>query len=669
MSRPYSKLAKLIISVSLILFLPAANAQIKLPAIFSDNMVLQRNAKIPIWGTEKPEQKITVKIQQQSKTTTANRDGKWRVDLASMSAGGPYELTVSGTETITFKNVMIGEVWLCSGQSNMEMPLVSTWATVNNFKAEVAAANYPDLRLCIVKRAKSTKSRTDVESEGWKSCDSTSVKNFSATAYFFGRQLQQKLGVPVGLIQSAWGGTIVEAWTSSTSLKTVPEMAGFVKMLATSPLDSIFDESAFAEKMAAWNRKLDEMDASPSDSAPSWINPDFDDSAWPTMSLPKPWERAGLPSFDGIMKFRKVIRLPESFSKQNLQLNLGPIDDADVTYFNGVQIGAMSIYNQFRHYRVPANLLKAGENVIAVRVLDTGGDGGLYGKPEALNLLKDSTQALSLAGEWRYQLGEELKNLPPRPALANTPNRPTVLYNAMIAPLVPYAIRGAIWYQGESNAGRAYQYRTLFPLLIKDWRARWGQGDFPFLFVQLANYQPVAPEPGDNDWAELREAQTMTLALPNTGMAVTIDIGDANDIHPGNKQEVGNRLALNARHLVYSENIAYSGPIYKSMKIEGNRIRLFFDHAQDGLMSKGGDKLHGFAIAGADRKFVWADAVIDGQTVMVSSPQITQPVAVRYAWAINPVCNLYNRAGLPASPFRTDTWPEITRTAHVNRMY
>jgi sialate O-acetylesterase len=318
---------------------------------------------------------------------------------------------------------------------------------------------------------------------------------------------------------------------------------------------------------------------------------------------------------------------------------------------------------------VPANLLKSGENVIAVRVLDTGGDGGLYGKPEALNLLKDSTQALSLAGEWRYQLGAELQNLPPRPALANTPNRPMVLYNAMIAPLVPYAIRGAIWYQGESNAGRAYQYRALFPLLIKDWRARWGQGDFPFLFVQLANYQPVAKEPVEDSWAELREAQTMTLSLPNTGMAVTIDIGDANDIHPGNKQDVGNRLALNARRLVYGENIAYSGPIYKSMKIEDNRIRLFFDHAQDGLMSKGGDKLQGFAIAGEDRKFVWAEAMIDGKTVVVSSPQVAKPVAVRYAWAINPVCNLHNRAGLPASPFRTDSWPEITRAAHLNRMY
>jgi sialate O-acetylesterase len=549
----------LIICVSLISFQPEATAQIKLPAIFSDNMVLQRNAKIPIWGTEKPGQQIIVKIQQQRKTTKADRDGKWRVDLAAMPTGGPYELAVSGVETITFKNVMIGEVWLCSGQSNMEMPMESTWATVNNFKAEVAAANYPELRLFIVKRARSSKPRADVESEGWKICDSTSVKNFSATAYFFGRHLQQKLGVPVGLIQSAWGGTVVEAWTSSFTLKNVPEMTGFVKMLATSPLDSIFDESTFAAKMAAWNRQLEDSEKASQETGLPWNHPDFDDSKWLTMTLPNNWERAGLPTFDGIVKFRKAVQLPESFNKQNLQLNLGPIDDADVTYFNGVQIGAANIWNQYRHYRAPADLSKAGKNTIAVRVLDTGGNGGLYGKPEDLTLLKDSTQVIALAGEWRYQLGADLQKLPPCPATPDTPNRPTVLYNAMIAPLVPFAMRGIIWYQGESNAGRAYQYRTLFPLLIKDWRARWGQGDFPFLFVQLANYQPEAKEPIDDDWAELREAQTMALLLPNTGMAVIIDIGDANDIHPGNKQDVGNRLALNARHLVYGEIIAYSG--------------------------------------------------------------------------------------------------------------
>jgi sialate O-acetylesterase len=489
--------------------------------------------------------------------------------------------------------------------------------------------------------------------------------------------LQQKLGVAVGLIQSAWGGTVVEAWTSSASLKTVPEMAGFIRMLETSPVDSIFAEDDFAAKMAAWNRQLEEADSASQGTGLPWYHPEFDDGNWPTMLLPNNWERAGLPGFTGIVKFRKAVKLSEGFIgppaassiEPNLSMNLGPIDDADLTYFNGVQIGAANVWNQHRHYRVPADLAKVGNNVIAVRVLDTGGPGGIYGQPEALNLLKDSTQALSLAGEWRYQAGADLQNLPPRPAASNTPNRPTVLYNAMIAPLVPFAMRGVIWYQGESNAQRAYQYRTLFPLLIKDWRARWGQGDFPFLFVQLANFEPVATEPVDDDWAELREAQTRALALPNTGMAVTIDVGDADDIHPGNKQDVGNRLALAARHIAYGENLAYSGPLYKSMTIEGNRIRLFFDHAGEGLMSKGGDKLQGFAIAGDDRKFVWAEAVIDGKTILVSGPTVANPVAVRYAWAINPICNLYNRAGLPASPFRTDAWPEMTREAHLNWVY
>ena len=276
---------------------------------------------------------------------------------------------------------------------------------------------------------------------------------------------------------------------------------------------------------------------------------------------------------------------------------------------------------------------------------------------------------MPLGGEWSYKPGLELKDVPSPPSTPVSPNRPTVLYNAMIAPLVPFALRGAIWYQGESNAGRAYQYRTLFPLLIKDWRARWQQGTFPFLFVQLANYRARNAEPVDDDWAELREAQLLALAEPNTGMALAIDIGDADDIHPGNKQEVGNRLALNARHVAYREKLAYSGPIYRAMKIEGHHIRLFFDHTRGGLQTQNGEQLKGFALAGADRKFVWADAVITGETVVVSHPAITQPVAVRYAWSVNPACNLQNQASLPASPFRTDNWSEVTRMAHVNRSY
>ncbi len=646
----------------------ALSAQIKLPAMFSDNMVLQRQIKIPVWGTAPAGSKVTVQLQQQTKTARADAAGKWRVNLEAMPAGGPHQLAIMSADTITLNNVMIGEVWLCSGQSNMEMPLVSTWAKVDNFEAEVAAANFPELRLFIAKRAKSTRPREDVESEGWKICDPTSVKDFSATAFFFGRHLQQKLGVPVGLMQSAWGGTVVEAWTSGASLKTMPDIASFVHALETTTRDSIFDSKIFEMKLQEWYAALEAKDAA-TQGQRAWSSAEYDDFAWPVMNLPQKWERAGLPSFDGLLWYRKTVTLPEAFAGQSLTLELGPIDDYDWTFFNGVQIGTTPSYNALRRYQVPRELVRPGKNLIAIRVLDTGGDGGLYGRPEQLKLMKDSTASIALAGEWRYKMGLPLQDLPLPPSAPTSPNRPTVLYNAMIAPLVPYALRGAIWYQGESNAGRAYQYRELFPLLIKDWRKQWQQGDFPFLFVQLANFRAQNADPIDDDWAELREAQTMTLALPNTGMAVTIDIGDANDIHPGNKQDVGNRLALNARALVYGEKIAYSGPKYKTMKIEGNRIRLSFEHASEGLKAKNDEELQGFAIAGADKKFVWANAKIEGNTVVVSAASIAQPVAVRYAWSINPRCNLYNKAGLPALPFRTDAWPEVTRTAHVKRSY
>ncbi len=440
-----------------------------------------------------------------------------------------------------------------------------------------------------------------------------------------------------------------------------------MRTLETSPRDSIFDAATYEAKLAEWYRALEEKDATAQGSR-VWSSSDYDDFEWSTMSLPQKWESAGLPGFDGLMWYRKTINLPEALAGRPMILQLGPIDDYDWTFFNGERIGATPSYNAPRSYQVPGALVRSGKNVIAIRVLDTGSDGGLYGKPEDVKLMNDST-TIALASEWRYKAGFVLQDVPSPPNPPDSPNRPTVLYNAMIAPLISYALRGAIWYQGESNAGRAYQYRELFPLLIKDWRAQWQQGDFPFLFVQLANFRAANAEPVDDDWAELRETQAMTLSLPNTGMAVTIDIGDANDIHPGNKQEVGNRLALNARRLVYEEKITHIGPQYKSMELEGNRIRLLFDHVDEGLMSKNGEELKGFALAGADRKFVWAKAVIEGNAVVASHDKIAQPVAVRYAWSSNPVCNLYNQAGLPAALFRTDNWPEVTRTAHVNRVY
>jgi len=367
-----------------------------------------------------------------------------------------------------------------------------------------------------------------------------------------------------------------------------------------------------------------------------------------------------LAEFDGIVWFHRDFELPTTWVGRDAWLSLGPVDDRDTTYVNGVAVGGLDSWLDGRRYRVPKSLLKPGRNRIAVRVLDTGGAGGIYGQPENLNFSLDgdtSLKPISLAGSWRYQASTPLAKFTSQPPgdSRNDPNVVTVLYNGMIAPLVPFGIKGAIWYQGESNAGRGRQYRTLLPTMITDWRSRFGVGNFPFLIVQLANFMDVKPEPAESAWAEVREAQLMTAeTLPKTGLAVAIDLGEAKDIHPKNKQEVGRRLALSALAIAYGRELEYSGPIFQSMKIHDNQIRLRFSHTGGGLVARDGEPLEGFAIAGADKKFVWGKAVIDGEDVVVSSSQINKPMAVRYGWAENPVCNLYNQAGLPASPFRTD---------------
>jgi sialate O-acetylesterase len=437
--------------------------------------------------------------------------------------------------------------------------------------------------------------------------------------------------------------------------------------------DSSNDVSAYEKAAAAWDAALDSHDAGYHDAPAAWANPNLDASGWAPMNLPTYWEDAGFPALDGFMWFRKVVDVPKEWAGQPLKLGLGSINDMDRAWFNGTLVGRfeqLSGWTKPRVYDVPGELVKAGRNVIAVRVYDLGNKGGICGVAKDIWLKPAnlaSATALPLAGEWRCKMGLDLATIPRRPPppdfRADNFRLPGVLFNAMVSPLIPYGVRGAIWYQGESNADRAYQYRDLFPCLIQDWRARWGQGNFPFLYVQLANFLKVNPEPVNDPWAELREAQLMTLRLPKTGMAVTIDIGDADNIHPRNKQEVGRRLSLAARRIAYGEPIGYSGPIYRAMRIEGGAVRLQFDHADGGLVCKG-DRLQGFAVAGADQKFYWADASIDGNTVRVSSDKAPNPVAVRYAWSSNPVCNLVNKEGLPASPFRTDNWTGVTEGKH-----
>ena len=439
--------------------------------------------------------------------------------------------------------------------------------------------------------------------------------------------------------------------------------AGYAKKLDVLnglPITKEDREKKFHSDVENWKKDVAKIDKGFVNGEAVWAATGLEDSAWKTMKVPGLMQEQGLEGFNGIVWFRKTIDIPANWAGKELTLNVGVIDDNDFTYFNGVQVGHTEGWMAPRSYKIPKELVKGGKAVIAVRVMDTGGTGGINGSPESISLHRSKTDAVQLAGDWKYQISLNIKDIPQMPVnTANEPNVPSFLFNAMLNPLIPFAIKGAIWYQGEANTGQAYQYRELMPLMIKDWRDRWGY-DFPFYMVQLASFTAQQTAPVDATWAELREAQTQTLHLGNTGMAVTIDIGDAFDIHPKNKQEVGRRLALAARAQTYGEKIPYSGPMYDTYQIEGNKIRIYFKHTDGGLKTKNNEIPKGFTIAGVDHKFHWADAVIDGNSIVVSSPEVAFPIAVRYAWADNPICNLYNGADLPASPFRTDDWQGIT---------
>jgi len=636
------------------------NAKVTLPSVFSDYMVLQQKTKAAVWGKAEPGKTITISTtwSRARYSSKADEQGNWKMMVTTPSYGGPYAVTISDGEPLMLMNVLIGEVWVCSGQSNMEMPLAG-WGKIDNYQQEIDNAKYPSIRLLQVHQATSNLPVDDakVANGGWKPCIPQFVPEFSSVAYFFARELYQKTKIPIGLIHTSWGGTIAEAWTSGTTLKTMADFA-----MATTKIEEegrSMTELGEAQAMLAWQKVVQEKDAGYKAGNPVWLGNDLDESSWKAMQLPGEWENSVLPNFDGVVYFRRKITIPKSLEGKELKLRLGMIDDNDITYFDGAKLGETQGYNVERSYTIPASLAIAGVHTITVRVFDGGGGGGIYGEKEKLNLTTSDGERIALDGVWRYKVAVDLKDLPPSPALRKSPNRPTVLYNAMINPFTSYAIRGAIWYQGESNADRANQYRELFPAMISDWRKKWRQGDFPFYYVQLANFMQAKPEPASSAWAELRDAQFQTLKLPNTGMAVAIDIGDAADIHPKNKQEVGRRLALIALAKTYGKKVVHSGPVLNAQQVVGSTVQLRFNFAEGGLESKGGE-LTGFAIAGPDQKFYWAKAVIKDNEIYLSSPDVPNPVAVRYAWADNPKSNLYNKAGLPASPFRTDNWEDTT---------
>jgi sialate O-acetylesterase len=538
--------------------------------------------------------------------------------------------------------------------------LKGNWATVNNADAEVAAANYPNIRLFTVNKTVAFNPIDTINGYGWEVCSPETIKQFSATAYFFGRELHNTLNVPIGLIHSSWGGTIAEAWTSINTLGNQPDYAERANLIAALKISPDSLKAKYEADVAQRKLEIADADAGISGNDTIYANPQTLDSSWIAIDLPKLWEETELGVFDGSGWFYKTVNLTAAQAKSDITLHYGAPDDADEAWFNGVYLGHNEKWDVLREYAVPAGVAKAGKNVIVLRVMDYQGGGGFMGKPEQY-FLQVGKAKLPLAKGWLMKKGFDFKDVKTTPISPSEPNQPCVLFNGMINPLIPYAIKGAIWYQGESNSGMAYQYRSLFKAMITDWRTQWGQGDFPFYFVQLANYQQPSPVPVEDSWAELREAQLLALELPNTGMAVSIDIGDALDIHPGNKQDVGKRLALNALAKTYNINIPYSGPIYNGFEVKNNKIVLRFNHVYNGLLTSDNKALRGFAIASADQKFVWADAVIVDSTVVVSTKTVTEPVAVRYNWHVNPQGNLVNSAGLPASPFRTDSWKGITQ--------
>jgi sialate O-acetylesterase len=618
----------------------AAHADVTPNSLFTDNAVLQRGKEIPVWGTARGGETVTVEFAGQ-KVSTVAKDGKWLVRLKPMQASAaPHTLTIRSDNTVTLTNIVVGDVWVASGQSNMERQLGPRVGQqpIENWEAEVAAANHPMIREYYVPEHMAYAPLADAGGQ-WRVCSPQTVADFSAVGYFFARDVHAAENIPIGVLFSAWGGTAAEAWTSGEALKTMPDFKSDLDMLQQTTSDPESAQVKYRRELARWYADNDKT-------AADWSSKDIATEGWKTMRLPTAWESAGLPDYDGIVWFRKEIQLPAAWLNKAAVLHLGPIDDQDTTWVNGVEVGATEGWDVLREYKIPAEILQEGRNVIAVRALDTGAPGGFIGNAADMRLEATDGLQVSLAGEWSYRETVPMAQASPMPqSIANNPNAPTVLYNAMLAPLQQFPITGVIWYQGEANNDRARQYQTLFPLMVSDWRRAWGCGDFPFLFVQIAPHRDMKPE--------IREAQLLTLACsPNTAMAVTVDIGDPIDIHPTRKAPVGARLALAARALAYGEKLEYSGPLFDKVEFKDGKAAVSFTHVGDGLASHDGE-LRGFTIAGADKKFVPAHAEIQGDTVVVWSEQVATPIAVRYGWANVPDVSLFNKDDLPASPFRT----------------
>ncbi|WGL18363.1 sialate O-acetylesterase [Microbulbifer bruguierae] len=653
----------------------AANAEVTLPKLVSDGMVLQRGAPVKIWGWADAGEQVQVEFHGKEYNTETSDGGDWSITLAPLPAGGPHQMVIRGDNRIALQDILIGDVWLASGQSNMEYPVNRI---AHRFPREIAAVNNPRIRQFQVPQTYDfTTSREDFAGGQWLPATQQNIQNFSAVAYFFSAEIQSSQQVPIGIINSSLGGSPAEAWVSEQTLQQFPvHLAEKKKFEDGNLIEQIEREDR--RRSDRWYASAAENDLGLQQGETPWYTPALDTSDWQQLQIPGYWSEQTGNDDNGIFWLRKSLTLPPSLAGKAALLELGRIVDADETWINGHKVGNTTYLYPRRRYGIPEGVLQAGENTIAIRVTNSSGRGGFVpDKPYALTV---AGKRFDLRGSWQFRQAAQMPALPGQTFVRWKPGG---LYNAMLHPLQNYRIRGALWYQGESNVGRAEEYRKLFPALIRDWRSGWkehaNQDSLPFLFVQLANFLEPQSIPAESAWAELREAQTSALALPHTAMAVVIDAGEWNDIHPLDKKIVGQRLAMAAENLVYGHReIPVSGPILASAQPDKGRVRLDFSHTYGGLMadSRGSDshnrgpdsQLHEFAIAGVDGKFVWANARIAGHAVEVWSEEVTAPVTVRYAWADNPAgADLYNGAGLPAAPFSVHIPPPDTsnqKTTH-----
>ena len=647
---------RILIIMMLVAITSIAFADVRLPQLVGDGMVLQRGEDLNIWGWANPGERVTITLAGQKGQAEAGPDGKWGTVLPAMAAGGPYTLTVAGNNTIVVNDVLLGDVWFCSGQSNM-VHMLDIHDVI--YAQEIAGADYPQIRQFLVPTAADLlRPQPDVATAGhmsaatgWEQAVGEKVRAFSAVAYFFARQIHETEGIPVGIINASVGGTPIEAWTSEAGFAEFPDVLYTIQQNK----DAASADGQEEDKGAAPDRGSQPVDDLGMTSNPQWFHLDEirPKDGWRTIHVPGYWEDQGVRNLDGIVWYRKEVEIPASMVGKPARIFLGRIVDADELYINGKKIGQTTYMYPQRRYHIADDVLKEGTNVFTVRVTNQQGKGGFV--PDKPYCVFAGTDTVDLKGTWSYKVGAVFPPSAqddPAPQPVNAQNQPTALFNAMVAPVTDYGIKGVLWYQGESNTEHPEQYAGLMRALIADWRHQWNNDTLPFLYVQLPGFMDYDYLPSESNWAELREAQRRTLTVPNTAMAVAIDLGEWNDIHPDRKKEVGERLARHAEKMVYGRNIVAGGPMYRSYRKEGKRVILSFEAVGGGLETNDGGALAEFAVAGAEGKFVWAEAEIVGDEVVVWSDDVPDPKYVRYAWADNPVNpNLYNKDGLPASPF------------------